>query len=153
MLKTHLTAGLTVGSALPVGSDALLHAGGHQGCYSSVGGLSADLRPPAPAPVRACRVQALVLSPTRELATQTTTNVLAIGDHMSVQVRPLDAPRPPARPPAHPPACMLAGWLAGMLGLYVAIVTPSCHAGSPMRQVPSPPSAALLPVRAPPCPP
>ncbi|KAL4447561.1 hypothetical protein ABPG75_004780 [Micractinium tetrahymenae] len=30
-------------------------------------------------------VQALVLSPTRELATQTTTNVLAIGDHMSVQ--------------------------------------------------------------------
>ncbi len=32
------------------------------------------------------RVQALVLSPTRELATQTEQNIRAIGDHMSVQV-------------------------------------------------------------------
>jgi hypothetical protein len=32
-----------------------------------------------------CRVQALVLSPTRELATQTEKNILAVGDHMNVQ--------------------------------------------------------------------
>lgn len=51
--------------------------------------LACCLRFPASAP---CRVQALVLSPTRELATQTTTNVLAIGDHMSVQVRPFVSP-------------------------------------------------------------
>ena len=46
-------------------------------------------RPPCapPPPVLLCRVQALVLSPTRELASQTTNNVLAIGDHMNVQVR------------------------------------------------------------------
>lgn len=32
-----------------------------------------------------CRVQALVLSPTRELATQTEKLVLAIGEYMNVQ--------------------------------------------------------------------
>lgn len=32
-----------------------------------------------------CRVQALVLSPTRELATQTEKLVLAIGEYMNIQ--------------------------------------------------------------------
>lgn len=50
------------------------------------GPLMAGARLPPPLHL-ACRVQALVLSPTRELATQTEKNILAIGDHMAVQVR------------------------------------------------------------------
>jgi superfamily II DNA/RNA helicase len=38
-----------------------------------------------PPPLPCCRVQALVLSPTRELATQTEKLVLAIGDFMNLQ--------------------------------------------------------------------
>ena len=58
-----------------------------------------------------CRVQALVLSPTRELATQTEKNISAIGDYMSVQVCKSSCHAPHRQPPqpcgVHPSgACM-----------------------------------------------
>lgn len=55
------------------------HPAPASGCHSPCPPLACRVVPSL------CRVQALVLSPTRELATQTEKLVLAIGDFMNIQ--------------------------------------------------------------------